>query len=115
MTDQRGGGRRPHGSHPRYDLSPTGIVCPRCRRGEIVPVRVAYGLAFACSRSPVCGVVLRARPTGRTCPYVRASGQPCGGLMVEGTRRIPERCSDTTCPNHFPHLLPPRPGARNDR
>ena len=30
---------------------------------------------------------------------------PCNALMMEGTKTIPERCSDKTYPNHNPHKL----------
>ena len=29
----------------------------------------------------------------------------CGALMMEGTKTIPERCSDRNCKNHNPHKL----------
>ena len=29
----------------------------------------------------------------------------CGSLMMSGTKTIPDRCSDKTCPNHNPHKL----------
>jgi NAD-dependent DNA ligase len=38
------------------------------------------------------------KPTGNLCPM-------CGALMMEGTKTIPERCSNKTCPNHNPHKL----------
>jgi hypothetical protein len=36
---------------------------------------------------------------------VKADGTKCDELMMEGTKTIPERCSDKTCPNHNPHKL----------
>ena len=27
----------------------------------------------------------------------------CGELMMQGTKTIPERCSNKACPNHNPH------------
>jgi hypothetical protein len=41
---------------------------------------------------------MKAKPTGNICNI-------CGALMMEGTKTIPERCSDKTCPNHNPHKL----------
>lgn len=88
------------------ELPSTGIVCPRCRRGEIVPWRGPFGLRYRCSNHPSCMLRLLARPTGRTC-NARRLGRVCGALMMQGTRRIGERCSDPTCPDHLPHLHPP--------
>jgi hypothetical protein len=44
------------------------------------------------------------RPTGYVCTH-RRQGRECGALLMEGTRTIPERCSDRTCPNHRPDRL----------
>ncbi len=84
--------------------SGTGIKCPVCKEGEMVEKRGRYGLFYSCNNYPKCKHAIKARPTGNICSYARENG-PCGALMMEGTKTIPERCSDKTCPNHNPHKL----------
>lgn len=76
----------------------TGVMCPVCGKGEMMERRGRFGVFFACSNYPDCRNAIKARPTGRLC-------QMCGSLMMEGTKTIPERCSNKTCPNHNPHKL----------
>ncbi len=82
----------------------TGVKCPQCKKGELVERRGRFGPFYSCSEYPKCRYAMKAKPTGRTCDYVRENGV-CGALMMEGTKTIPERCSDKTCPNHNPHKL----------
>ena len=74
----------------------TGIACPVCRKGEMVERRGKFGFFYACSNYPECRNTIKARPTGKIC-------EMCGSLMMEGTKTIPERCSNKACPNHNPH------------
>ncbi len=74
----------------------TGVKCPDCKDGEIMERRGRFGLFYSCSNYPDCKFAMKAKPTGNTCP-------DCGALMMEGTKTIPERCSDKTCKNHNPH------------
>ncbi|MFY9462212.1 MAG: topoisomerase DNA-binding C4 zinc finger domain-containing protein, partial [Candidatus Sungiibacteriota bacterium] len=74
----------------------TGVQCPQCEEGEIVERRGRFGPFYSCSNYPKCTFALKARPTGNVCPL-------CGALMMEGTKTIPERCSNKTCSNHNPH------------
>lgn len=74
----------------------TGVVCPECGKGEIVEKRGRFGLFYACARYPECKFAMKAKPTGKKCAL-------CGSLMMEGTKTIPERCSNKQCPNHNPH------------
>ncbi len=74
----------------------TGVACPKCGKGEMVERRGRFGAFFSCSRYPECSNAIKARPTGKLCSL-------CDSLMMEGTKTIPERCSDKTCPNHNPH------------
>ena len=76
----------------------TGVKCPKCDKGNIIERRGRFGPFFGCSNYPDCKYAMKARPTGATCPM-------CGELMMEGTKTIPERCSDKNCPNHNPHKL----------
>lgn len=76
----------------------TGVKCPECKEGEIVERRGRFGLFYSCSNYPKCKFAIKARPTGNICDL-------CGSLMMEGTKTIPERCSNKTCPNHNPHKL----------
>jgi DNA topoisomerase I len=76
----------------------TGVKCPSCNAGEIVERKGRFGIFFSCSNYPKCKFAIKAKPTGNLCPM-------CGSLMMEGTKTIPERCSNKTCANHNPHKL----------
>lgn len=86
----------------------TGVKCPEClatrdlskgdKTGEITERRGRFGPFFSCSNYPTCKFAIKARPTGAIC-------QMCGSLMMEGTKTIPERCSNKSCRNHNPHKL----------
>lgn len=76
----------------------TGVTCPTCKKGEMMERRGRFGIFFACSNYPECRNAIKARPTGNICKM-------CGSLMMEGTKTIPERCSNKTCPMHNPHKL----------
>jgi len=82
----------------------TGVKCPECKEGELMERRGRFGIFYSCSNYPKCKNAIKAKPTGNFCTYKRDWG-PCGKLMMEGTKTIPERCSDKTCPNHNPHKL----------
>jgi len=82
-------------------LNSTGVRCPVCEKegrknGELVERRGRFGPFFSCSNYPDCKYAMKARPTGRVC-------SACGALMMEGTKTIPERCSNKACSNHNPH------------
>lgn len=76
----------------------TGVKCPVCKDGLMVERRGRFGIFYSCSNYPDCKNAIKAKPTGELCPM-------CGSLMMVGTKTIPERCSDKTCPNHNPHKL----------
>jgi len=76
----------------------TGVKCPKCGKGEMVEKRGRFGTFYSCSNYPDCKHAIKAKPTGALCPM-------CGALMMQGTKTIPDRCSDKTCPNHNPHKL----------
>ena len=76
----------------------TGVECPVCKSGFMTERRGRYGLFYSCSNYPDCKYVIKAKPTGNICKI-------CGALMMLGTKTIPERCSDKSCPNHNPHKL----------
>ena len=83
--------------------SKTGVLCPVCQKegragGEMVERRGRFGPFFSCSNYPECKNAIKARPTGKICPQ-------CGSLMMEGTKTIPERCSNKQCPMHNPHKM----------
>lgn len=82
----------------------TGIKCPACKIGDMVERRGRFGLFYSCSNYPKCKQAIKAKPTGELCVHMRETGI-CGHLMMEGTKTIPVRCSDKTCPNHNPHKL----------
>lgn len=91
------------------DIAPTGIACPDCGAGTLEPKRGRFGPIHACTADG-CGTWLPSRPTGAICGHPRDDG-PCGALMVEGTKTIPDRCSDRGCPNRNPHRLARAAGA----
>lgn len=76
----------------------TGVKCPDCKDGEIMERRGKFGIFYSCSNYPDCKKAIKAKPTGNICEY-------CGDLMMEGTKTIPERCSNKNCKNHNPHKL----------
>ncbi len=84
----------------------TGVKCPACKKGEMSERKGRFGIFYSCSEYPDCKNAIKAKPTGRFCDFNREdkSGK-CGALMMEGTKTIPERCSDKTCPNHRPDKL----------
>jgi DNA topoisomerase-1 len=76
----------------------TGVKCPVCKKGEMVERRGRFGLFYSCSNYPDCKNAIKAKPTGNICSM-------CGSLMMEGTKTIPERCSNKACANHRPDKL----------
>ena len=76
----------------------TGVMCGKCKDGEMMERRGRFGLFYSCTNYPDCKHIIKTKPTGNICKL-------CGNLMMEGTKTIPERCSDKTCPNHNPHKL----------
>lgn len=85
----------------------TGVICPMCKKGEMVERNGRFGIFYSCSEYPACKNAIKTKPTGKICSYKRddKDGKKCGALMMEGTKTIPERCSDKTCPNHRPDKL----------
>ena len=75
----------------------TGVKCP-LDGGEIIERRGRFGPFFSCANYPKCKFIIKSRPTGKVCEL-------CGSLMMEGTKTIPDRCSNKSCPNHNPHKL----------
>jgi DNA topoisomerase-1 len=74
----------------------TGVACPLCKKGEIMERRGRFGPFYSCTNYPDCKFIMKSKPTGKIC-------DECGSLMMEGTKTIPERCSNRTCPNYNPH------------
>lgn len=83
----------------------TGVSCNKCKDGYMEERKGRFGVFYSCSNYPDCKHIIKTRPTGNRCSYKKADGTICGELMMEGTKTIPERCSDKTCPNHNPHKL----------
>jgi len=79
----------------RAKAADTGVQCPECKAGTMIEKRGRYGVFYGCSNYPKCKNIIKSKPTGELCPM-------CGKLMMEGTKTIPERCSDKNCPNHNP-------------
>ncbi|MEK7572343.1 MAG: type I DNA topoisomerase [Patescibacteria group bacterium] len=76
----------------------TGVKCPLCKKGDISERRGRFGIFYSCSNYPDCKFAIKAKPTGNIC-------DKCGSLMMEGTKTIPERCSNKNCKMHNPHKL----------
>lgn len=76
----------------------TGVKCPICKIGSMVQKRGRFGVFYGCSNYPKCRNIIKNKPTGEIC-------SECGALMMEGTKTIPDRCSDKNCRNHNPHKL----------
>jgi DNA topoisomerase-1 len=76
----------------------TDITCPVCKKGKMMERKGRFGIFYSCSNYPDCKNAIKAKPTGNICPF-------CGSLMMEGTKTIPERCSNKMCKNHNPHKL----------
>lgn len=76
----------------------TGVICPECKKGDITERRGRFGIFYSCSNYPKCKFAIKAKPTGNIC-------DKCGSLMMEGTKTIPERCSNKACVNHNPHKI----------
>jgi DNA topoisomerase-1 len=76
----------------------TDITCPTCSKGKMMERKGRFGIFYSCSNYPDCKNAIKAKPTGNICPL-------CQSLMMEGTKTIPERCSNKMCRNHNPHKL----------
>jgi DNA topoisomerase-1 len=76
----------------------TGVQCNVCKEGMMMERRGRFGIFYSCTNYPKCKNAIKAKPTGNICPM-------CQSLMMEGTKTIPERCSNKLCPNHNPHKL----------
>jgi DNA topoisomerase-1 len=76
----------------------TGVKCPGCKLGEIVERRGRFGLFYSCSNYPDCKFIMKSQPTGNICKL-------CGLLMMQGTKTIPERCSNVKCLNNRPDKI----------
>jgi DNA topoisomerase-1 len=88
----------------------TGVKCPQCKDGEITERNGRFGIFYSCNNYPDCKMAINAKPTGKICNFKRKTkenpkGKKCGALMMEGTKTIPERCSDKKCPNNRPDRL----------
>jgi DNA topoisomerase-1 len=83
----------------------TGVSCNKCKDGYMEERKGRFGIFFSCSNYPDCKHIIKTRPTGNRCTYKKDDGTECGELMMTGTKTIPNRCSDKTCPNHNPHKL----------
>ncbi len=76
----------------------TNVTCPVCKKGVLTEKRGRFGIFYSCSEYPNCKYIMKSKPTGNIC-------KECGSLMMEGTKTIPERCSNKNCANHNPHKI----------
>jgi DNA topoisomerase-1 len=73
-----------------FDLeNSTGILCPKCQKGEIIKRKSKKEKIFwGCSNYPKCDFVLWSEPTGEKCPK-------CDTLLVKENKKI--KCSNKNC------------------
>jgi DNA topoisomerase-1 len=73
-----------------FDLeNSTGILCPQCKKGEIIKRKSKKGKNFwGCSNFPKCDFVLWSEPTREVCPK-------CGSLLVKENKKM--KCSNKNC------------------
>lgn len=77
----------------------SGVKCNVCKKdADMIERRGRFGIFWSCANYPECKHAIKAKPTGNICPM-------CQSLMMEGTKTIPERCSNKVCANHNPHKL----------
>ncbi len=76
----------------------TGVTCPICKVGDMSERRGRFGIFYSCSNYPDCKFAIKAKPTGKIC-------NECESLMMEGTKTIPERCSNKSCLNFRPDKI----------
>ena len=76
----------------------SGVACTKCDDGTMIERRGRFGIFYSCKNYPNCKYAIKAKPTGRKCDM-------CKSLMMDGTKTIPERCSDKKCPMHRPDKL----------
>jgi ribosomal protein S3 len=76
----------------------SGVLCPVCKSANMSERRGRFGIFYSCGNYPDCKNAIKAKPTGNICHM-------CGSLMMEGTKTIPERCSNKQCQNHNPHKI----------
>jgi DNA topoisomerase-1 len=68
----------------------TGVKCPKCQKGEIIPKRSKKGRTFySCNQYPACDFALWKKPSGETCAK-------CQSLIVIGAKGV-EECSNKNC------------------
>lgn len=82
----------------------TDVKCSMCNKGNMMERNGRFGVFYSCTEYPDCKNAIKSKPTGRYCEYIK-DNKKCGALMMEGTKTIPERCSNKMCPNHRPDKL----------
>lgn len=72
-------------------LVSTGIMCPKCGRGEIIErkTKKRNKVFYGCSAYPHCEFALWNKPTGEKCPR-------CESLLIEAGKRT-VKCSNKEC------------------
>ncbi|MEK7066542.1 MAG: DNA topoisomerase, partial [Patescibacteria group bacterium] len=54
----------------------TGVVCPICKKGTMTEKRGRFGIFYSCSSYPGCKHIIKSKPTGKICGYMKEGG-PC--------------------------------------
>ena len=76
----------------------TGVKCNKCSDGYMEERKGRFGPFFSCNNYPDCKHIVKTKPTGEFCTM-------CNEMMIEGTKTIPTRCSNKSCPMHNPHKM----------
>lgn len=67
----------------------TGVICPKCKKGEIIEKRTKKGKTFyACNQYPACDQAFWDKPSDEPCPT-------CGWPLIAKKTKI--SCSNETC------------------
>ena len=86
----------------------TGVVCPKCGKGQIVERKSKRGTVFyGCNQYPECDYVMWNEPTGETCP-------DCGALLGKVITKSGTtlKCSNIKC--HFKKVVPQEENASTE-
>ena len=89
-------------------LKTTGVVCPKCGKGQIVERKSKRGTVFyGCNQYPECDYVMWNEPTGETCP-------DCGALLGKVITKSGTtlKCSNIKC--HFKKVVPQEENASTE-
>lgn len=75
----------------------TGVICPKCDKGEMVEKKSKRGIFYSCSKYPECKFILPTKPTGEKCPksgdlliYAKGDSVKCSNKECDFTKETQE-------------------------